>query len=48
MNGFADVSSSILVLVAGNVLDDVPLTEPQIVCMDVDNWLDAFVLVVAA
>jgi hypothetical protein len=47
MDCFLDVSSAILVFMTGDVLDDVALTKTQIVGVNVDNWLDAFVFVVA-
>jgi hypothetical protein len=48
MNGFAYVSSAIFFFVTGNILDDVSLTKTQIVGVNVDNGLDAFVFVMIA
>jgi hypothetical protein len=48
MDCLFDIGSTIFIFMTGNVFDNVTFTKPQIVCMDVDNRLDAFVFVVIA
>jgi hypothetical protein len=48
MNGLAYVGSAILFFVPSNVFNDVAFTKAKIVCMNVNNRLDAFVFVMAA
>jgi hypothetical protein len=48
MDCFFNVSSTILFFVTGDVLNYITFTETQIICMDVDDWLDSFVFVVTA